>query len=449
MQTIKFDLTKSYGKFKMMNAVNGGPLYKRHKKDQFRSNFEEYKEARIPYARNHDANACMTYGGPFAHDISAIFPNFDADETKPESYDFACTDRYLEICSMAGVEVFYRLGHRIEHEVKKYGTVAPKDPYKWAVICEHIIRHYTEGWANGYNYKIEYWEIWNEPDAHWNDGLTSPTWTGTYEQFFELYHVTATHLKNTFPHLKIGGPSIAGFFDWAELFLSQLKAPLDFLSYHCYPHKIKDITSLNRRMRAMLDKYGFNDTECILNEWNYVLGWAGDKMVYSNEQRCRIKGASFTLATMCASQYSEADMLMYYDARPSQSWNGMFDHEVIGRPLKGYYPFPMFDTLYKLGECVSVNGNNDEDGYVCAAKGKDDAAILVTHFNDEDSTDSKYLPIDISGFGSENGTEVEFYLLDDSHDCELVGRSIYYGDRFTVELKFPNFTSYMLKLKKK
>ena len=142
-------------------------------------------------------------------------------------------------------------------------------------------------------------------------------------------------------------------------------------------------------------------------------------------------------------------MLMYYDARPSQSWNGMFDHEVIGRPLKGYYPFPMFDTLYKLGECVSVNGNNDEEGYVCAAKCKDNAAILVTHFNDEDSTDSKYLPIDISGFGSENGTEVEFYLLDDSHDCELVGRSIYYGDRFTVELKFPNFTSYMLKLKKK
>ncbi len=26
----------------------------------------------------------------------------------------------------------------------------PKDFKKWAVICEHIIRHYDENWANGY-----------------------------------------------------------------------------------------------------------------------------------------------------------------------------------------------------------------------------------------------------------------------------------------------------------
>ena len=40
----------------------------------------------------------------------------------------------------------------------------PKDYAKWARICEHIITHYTEGWADGFNYKITYWEIWNEPE---------------------------------------------------------------------------------------------------------------------------------------------------------------------------------------------------------------------------------------------------------------------------------------------
>ena len=40
----------------------------------------------------------------------------------------------------------------------------PKDFKKWAVICEHIIRHYTEGWADGFFYDMPYWEIWNEPD---------------------------------------------------------------------------------------------------------------------------------------------------------------------------------------------------------------------------------------------------------------------------------------------
>ncbi len=34
-------------------------------------------------------------------------------------------------------------------------------------------------------------------------------------------------------------------------------------------------------------------------------------------------------------------------ARPNEFWNGMFDDTVVGRVLKGYYPFPNF-TCYFL-----------------------------------------------------------------------------------------------------
>ena len=63
--------------------------------------------------------------------------------------------------------------------------------------------------------------------------------------------------------------------------------------------------------------------------------------------------------------------------------------------------------------------------------------------------EKKTFAIDLSGFGSENGTEVEFYLLDENHNCDLVGKATYYGDRFTPEMLLPNFTCYLLKLKKK
>ena len=46
-----------------------------------------------------------------------------------------------------GTKVFYRLGASIEHK-KKFGTFPPADFKKWAEICEHIIHHYTQGWAN-------------------------------------------------------------------------------------------------------------------------------------------------------------------------------------------------------------------------------------------------------------------------------------------------------------
>ncbi len=47
----------------------------------------------------------------------------------------------------------------VEHEIKKYGTLVPKDFHKWAVICEHIIKHCNEGFAGGKHYGIEYFEI--------------------------------------------------------------------------------------------------------------------------------------------------------------------------------------------------------------------------------------------------------------------------------------------------
>ena len=62
MEVIKFNLKKTYGHFKVLNATNGGPLYKRHAQDQYRSNYADYKAARIPYSRNHDSNAHGPYG---------------------------------------------------------------------------------------------------------------------------------------------------------------------------------------------------------------------------------------------------------------------------------------------------------------------------------------------------------------------------------------------------
>ena len=93
MGTIKFDLSRNDGKFKIMHAVNNGPVYKRYVGTvPKRNNLEEYKALRIPYARNHDASYYDVYGGEHTVDISAIFPNFDADVNDPASYDFVCTD---------------------------------------------------------------------------------------------------------------------------------------------------------------------------------------------------------------------------------------------------------------------------------------------------------------------------------------------------------------------
>ena len=134
MNVLHFDKQNKIGPFKVMNAVNNGPCHKRHATNQWKSNLDTYKAARIPFARNHDAAFHAGYGGEHSVDITAIFPNFDADPYDPTSYDFACTDEYILITLEAGTETYYRLGQKIEHYIKKFDTIPPKDFHKWAVM---------------------------------------------------------------------------------------------------------------------------------------------------------------------------------------------------------------------------------------------------------------------------------------------------------------------------
>lgn len=436
MKTVSVNFANPVGKMKPMHAVNNGPVYK-FAEDQRITNLPAFKAAGIPYARNHDASFCSTYGGNHTVDVNFIFPDFDADPYDPASYDFIWTDEYIRATEAAGTKTFYRLGSRIEHGPKKYNTLPPKDFHKWAVICEHIICHYTEGWADGFRYDMEYWEIWNEPDL-----TTLCTWGGTEKQFFELYDVAARHLKEKFPHLKIGGPAVASHMEWAERFLAQLTAPLDFFSWHCYSPNVEKIEQRTLTARRLLDKYGFSETESILNEWNYVKGWTGDDWVYSLRMEKGLKGAAFIGAVMCTCQKLPLDMLMYYDARPC-GMNGMFNTDFVCDCLKGYYPFYMFNVLYRLG--TEVESQKNDDVYICAARKEDEAAVMLTRFCVEDHEVPEEVAVDLQGFGP---CTVQVYILDEQNDLTLMGTEHLERDSAELSLTVAPQSSYLLKLKK-
>ncbi len=416
MNKVTVDFTKEVGKVKPMHAVNNGPLPART--SQVRSNMNAWIEAEIPYARNHDAAFNNIYGGDHTVDVMNIFRDFDKDPYDENSYDFIVTDNYLKTILNSGTKVFYRLGQKIDHRVKKYDSIPPKDFNKWAVICEHIIRHYNEGWANGFNWNIEHWEIWNEPDLDINEPVNKRCWAGTTEQFFDLYETAAKHLKKCFPHLKIGGPALASKLDWAEQFLKEMQkrnVPIDFFSWHIYCDTPEKVIAKSEQVRELLDNNGYTETESILNEWNYVKDWR-DLFIYSIETIISMKGAAFTAACMLASQHSSIDMLMYYDARPCP-FNGIFDYYTL-RPLKGYYPFKMFTALYKLGESCECVTEGDGIYAVSAKDESGNSAVMLCHYTDDDTdTADKIIELDIEG----GKAEYQMYLLDKDHSEQLMG----------------------------
>ena len=395
---VSVDPTKEVGPIKRMNAVNNGPSIPLDNGTQVRGNFDAYAKARFPFARLHDSINCVS-GGAHAVDISAIFPNFDADEKDPKSYDFEFTDTYLKAIRKAGTGVFFRLGQTIEHGTKKYWILPPKDFAKWARVCEHVIRHYDENWADGYNFNVVYWEIFNEPDLRYDRVKTSPTWQGTPEQYFELYEITAKHLKKCFPWIKVGGPASAGRMEWCDRFLAYCKeheAPLDFFSWHIYDVSPRAIAKRARECRALMEKHGFGKAESILNEWNYVRGWTDD-WVYSlrveSGDLC-LKGGAFCASVLSACQDAPVDMLMYYDARTSTTMNGLFERTTLW-PQKPYYAFYPWAKLSDLGTQVAAsvaaptNRFGETTCYVTAAKGADGALGLYFARYSEDDMESK------------------------------------------------------------
>ncbi len=446
MDTITIDFSKSVGQMKPMHSVNNGPVYRPGAKSQDVSNVDHFLAAGIPYARNHDASSYVAYGGEHIVDVNMIFTDFDADPTLPESYDFTLTDYYLQAIEAGGSKVFYRLGSRIEHWPKKYNTLPPKDYHKWAVICEHIIRHYTEGWADGFHMDIEYWEIWNEPNLDPDDSPNKRNWGGTAAEFYEFYCVAHKHLKACFPHLKIGGPSCSGLREeWLKGFFAKLQENdirPDFFSWHGYAYTVESFRDRIRAARKGLDGYGLLQTENILNEWNYIKGWRGEDWKLSLKTEKSMKGAAFIAAVMAMAQYEPLDNLMFYDARPG-GMNSLFDTDIISERLKGYYPFYMFNRLYRLGSAVPVL-HEAESLWAVAAKGEEQNAMIV-YYND-DTLPEKTVKVSFQNVANENGVRLEYYLLDETHDCALVREEIFTAKDFAAYVKMPLNSVYLLKI---
>ncbi|MBO5913532.1 MAG: hypothetical protein J6Q76_08705, partial [Clostridia bacterium] len=161
---------------------------------------------------------------------------------------------------------------------------------------------------------------------------------------------------------------------------------------------------------------GYTSTESILDEWNYVKGWTGDNYQYSVDTKLGLKGAAFTLATICASQHSTIDMLMYYDTRPSQ-WNGVFNFFTY-KPLKGYYPLYWYGMFYDCIKEIPCDTMVDNIYTLCGVKEDGKILATVTHYTDKDfdgEITDKTVTLDFGRSGN-----FEIYLLDNEHDGELI-----------------------------
>jgi hypothetical protein len=238
---------------------------------------KNYAAMGVDMIRTHDAGGVMGSGsgdvdGPGR---SKLVPNLNADPASESSYTFTATDALIKNIHDLGAEVYFRVGR----SNIQGGNTVPPDFDKYADFVKHIVMHYNQGWSNGFKYGIQWFEIWNEPDF-------VPFWTGTGEQYHELYKKIALAIRSVEPTALVGGPANSTYNDKMKTrasflkYLSDNKVPLDFYSYHKYTNKSQDpmdYARMAQSFRDELDMFGFKEAKIVNSEWESSL--QGDIML--------------------------------------------------------------------------------------------------------------------------------------------------------------------------
>ncbi len=413
------DCTHLQGKLRPLHGVNNGPVNQGETVDL--SSY--YRAAAFPSVRLHDCE----WPDPDLVDLHTIFPDMTKDPETPAHYRFTKTDRYIQAIVNAASGIVFRLGESIEHTKDKYYVHPPAEYDRWASVCLGIIRHYNEGWADGYHHGIEYWEIWNEPENRPN------MWTGTDLDYYRLYEATARKIKKAFPDLKVGGPSIGAPGEFAgaafnpspflEGFLEYVKCrslPLDFFSWHTYTNDPSIYRRKTEALRALLDRFGFAHTEIHLNEWNYlpdnnwkpisVAGQGELRQAWSRRQG-GIEGAAFVAYVLLDLQESPVDAANFYSG--DTNLFGLFTRCAV--PKKTYYAMRAFHLLLDTPFRVKLTNSAASPGLIAAAGingAENRLSVLISNF----SSDAAQLTLKLTGFRDKTECSYTVHRLDAQHN---------------------------------
>ena len=149
-------------------------------------------------------------------------------------FDFDGVDRVYDIVCELGMRPVVELSfmprdlardpHRTVFAYE--GIISPPSDWdRWGELVSGLAAHLVDRY--GRREVVEHWPI-----EVWNEANLSVFWSGTPQEFWRLYEVSARAVKAVDPRIRVGGPASAAV-GWIDDQLAA-EAPVDFLSTHIY-----------------------------------------------------------------------------------------------------------------------------------------------------------------------------------------------------------------------
>jgi xylan 1,4-beta-xylosidase len=188
------------------------------------------------------------------HDDVGVYREVDGRAVHDFTGVDAIYDRVLELGLRPIVEVSFMphdLARDPEATVFEYGAIIspPKDWDRWSALVFDLAAHLVDRYGLE---EVRSWafEIWNEANL-------TVFWSGTQDEYQQLYEVSARAVKAVDPELPVGGPATAAV-GWIDDFLDDVDAsgaPVDFVSTHTYgnaPLDLRPVTARHGRPELQL-----------------------------------------------------------------------------------------------------------------------------------------------------------------------------------------------------
>lgn len=439
--TVRIDLSIPVGEIKPMHGMCNGPVsYGADISDAFR-------EIGVPFVRFDGAD---TAAGGYAVDISKIFRNPDADPADPDSYSFELTDRYVEAALLSGARVIYRLGESRD----LLGAVTERtydDIDLLSRVCVNVVRHYNGGWANGYHFDIQYFELWSGGDDVKRD--------------IEIYGRLANAVKTYDESIKVGGMCYGAISSSRELVRACKKHryPIDFITVESFSGEPTEVRDELEGLSRFAEGQGFSDVEIILGRWmfadNDILGeLTVQKALRVNDlgslklrrelaiSARSVKGGAYAAATMLGlNEIDGVRAACFFDAQPAISpFCSLTDR--LGVPEKPFYAFRAFGELYRARNAVICSVDRQEgyahSGIYAAAATSDsgEGVILLASFDGCGVVDLR-----IDGITEDQYT-ADVYMLDGVKNMELADSLPLSGMKKRLVLNVSAYGAVLVKL---
>lgn len=310
-------------------------------------------------------------------DVSRIFPLFHQDETDSRNYFFLQTDDYVSQLEGKDINIDFRIGETIDHSKNARLIGAPADIDKWARVCRNIIAHYKNGEMNGMKLNITRVSVWEEPD---NNRLFSGTPEEYAEMFCKLYKV----LKKDFPDLEIGGPAMMiGQYEYLENFLTLCKnngVTPDFINSTLYALTSDEMLDFLVKYHDISDKVCQKDIKHSVVEWHLAPTCWDGSLPNAYAAFTKTENAAFACETLM--KFMDLD---FVDIAYFYAW-GVSSFTVVGRPV--YYGLLLFQKLAtECTERLAVNIDADQTIHCLAGMTPDKKLrLLISCLRGEDAT---------------------------------------------------------------